>query len=72
MPSREALKRVEAASERMKQAQQKHLDFMKQLGRSYSAEDRAENDCLLSALQNSITEFWEAFNQAESQDVHRK
>lgn len=72
MPSRETVKRVEIAAERMKQAQQKHLAFIDQPGRSYSAKDRAENDSLLCALKDSITEFWEAFNQAATENVQGK
>jgi len=71
-PSREKVKRVEAALQRMKEAQQNHLAFIDQPIRSYSPEERAENDLLLCTLKTSITEFWEAYNQAATEDVQRK
>jgi hypothetical protein len=72
MPSTAKVKRVGAALQRMREAQQKHLTFIDQPGRSYSAEERAENDFLLCALNASITEFWEAFNQAATEEVQKR
>ena len=72
MPSREKMKRVQEALQRMREAQQKHLTFIDQPGRSFSAEERTHNDFLLCVLNTSISEFWEAFNQAATEDVQRR
>jgi hypothetical protein len=72
VPSRENVKRVEAALKRMKEAQEDYLAFIDQPSRSYSAEERAENNLLLYILKTSITEFSEAYNQAATEDVQGK
>ena len=67
MPSKQAIRRMRLARERMDQANSEHLAFTYRLGRSYSSEERAENTRLLRTLSLSIADYFEAIEQAAEQ-----
>jgi hypothetical protein len=64
MPTAEALARLQQADQNMKAAQQAHLAFTERPGRTFSTEERAENRRLLDRIDQSIAEYWQAFEQA--------
>ena len=68
-PSKQAIERVNAAKERMRQAQQKLFAFSEDPDITYSPEELAENGRLVSALQQSINDFLDVFNEAVAEDL---
>ncbi len=68
-PSRHAVERVNLASERMSRAQQEAVAFMERLDKTNSPEERAEDVRLRMAVQQSIADFWVAFNAAAAEDL---
>ena len=68
-PSRQAIERVQVASERMRQAHNDHLAFIERPDRTFSLDERAENERLLTALRQSIEEYWDAFSAAVAEDL---
>lgn len=68
-PSRQAVERVQAACDRMKQAHNDHLAFIERPDRTFSLDERTENERLLTALRQSIQEYWDAFDAAVAEDL---
>ncbi len=67
-PSKQAVERVNAASERMRQAHQECLAFTELPDKTFSYEELAETNRLLRILQQSIEDYGEAFNAAAAED----
>lgn len=65
MTSEEALENLRRAQERMKAAQEAHRSFIERPGRNFSDEERSENKRLLDEVKQSISGYWEAFEQAK-------
>jgi hypothetical protein len=64
MPTPEALARLRQAEEQMRHAEQEQFAFIERPNRTYSAAERAENRHLLDRLNQSIADYWQAFENA--------
>ncbi|MBI4459215.1 MAG: hypothetical protein HY648_04045 [Acidobacteria bacterium] len=53
----------------MRQAQQEAVAFMERQDKTDSPEEEAEDQRLLRAVQQSIADFWDAFNAAAAEDI---
>ena len=68
-PSRHAIELVNAASEQMREAQGALLAFVERPGKTSSPDEMAEHRRLVERLQQSIANYWDAFNAAAAEDL---
>ena len=65
MPTQESLDKLARAEEQMRAAQEAHLAFIERPDRDFSNEGRLQNRQLLDRLQQSMAQYWEAFEEAK-------
>jgi hypothetical protein len=64
MATEQALRKLKAAEEEMNAAQEALRAFIDNTNRDFSADTRAKHKALLARLQESMTNYWEAFEEA--------
>ena len=64
MPTAEAMEKLNRAIADMKAAQEAHLTFIERPDRTFSNEESLRNKVLLDRVNQSIANYWQAFEQA--------
>jgi len=62
MPTPEALQNLRNAELVMQQAHEESIAYINRQNKTFSQEDRAENERLLQSLREAIDNYWCAFN----------